>query len=256
MFSFCKSTRSVMKKPLKEYGFDYLYSKMTENQFSFQTLDAKFSMSYKQGKKTTDLRGQLRVKNDSLTWLSFSPALGIEAARIVLTNDSIKFINRLNKTYFAGRYNLIDSLIKTTIDYSILQAMIIGNDLTQYDLEKYKSTIDGGLYKITTQKRQKTKKGLRSDEGNPLLLIQNIWLDPETYKIRQVELKELDDNAKKLNVFYNNFQLVDDQLFPSEMRIEISSGEQIIIDVNFGKVQTNLPLSFPFKIPDKYDKLF
>jgi hypothetical protein len=245
-----------MKAPLKRYGFEYLYTKMTENQFKFEYVDTKFNMSYAEGKKTTDLRGQLRIKNDSITWLSFSPALGIEAARIILTNDSIKFVNRLNKTYFTGRYNLIDSLINTTIDYSILQAMIVGNDLTQYDVNKFRSTIDGDLYKITIQERRKIKKGLLADETTPMILVQNIWLDPETFKIKQVELKELDDNGNKLQVFYNEFQTVDGQLFPGKMRIEISSKDQITIDISFGKVKLNEPVSFPFKIPDKYDKLF
>ena len=252
----CKSTRSVMKAPLKRYGFEYLYTKMTENQFKFTYLDTKFSMSYTQGKKTTNLKGLLRIKNDSITWISFSPALGIEAARIILTNDSIKFVNRLNKTYFTGRYNLIDSLINTTIDYSILQAMIIGNDLTQYDVNKFRSTIDGGLYKITIQERRKIKKNLLAAEESPLILVQNIWLDPDNFKIKQVELKELDDDGNKLQVFYDEFQTVDGQLFPGKMRIEISSKEQISIDVDFGRAALDDILSFPFKIPDKYEKLF
>ena len=252
----CKSTRSVMKEPLKRYGFEYLYTKMTENQFKFDYLDTKFSMSYQQGKKTTDLKAQLRIRNDSITWLSFSPALGIEAARIILTNDSIKFVNRLNKTYFTGKYNLVDSLIKTTIDYSILQAMIIGNDLTQYDINKFKSTIDGDFYKITIQERRKIKKEILADETSPMILIQNIWLDPETFKIRQIELKELGNDKNKLQVFYTEFQDVNGQFFPSKMRIEISSKEQILIDVSFNRVLLNEVLSFPFKIPDKYDKLF
>ena len=91
----CKSTRSTLKQPLKEYGFDYLYSKMLENHFDFQNVNAKFNISYQQDKDKTDLRGQLRIKNDSVIWISFSPALGIEGARILLTNDSVKFINRL-----------------------------------------------------------------------------------------------------------------------------------------------------------------
>lgn len=252
----CKSTRSVMKKPLKRYGFDYLYTKMSENQFRFDYLDSKFSMSYKQGKKTTDLRGILRIKNDSIIWLSFSPALGIEAARIILANDSIKFVNRLNKTYFTGRYNLVDSLINTSIDYSILQAMIVGNDLTQYDVNKFRATIDGDLYKISIQERRKIKKDLLADETSPMILVQNIWLDPDNFKIKQVELKELGNEKNKLQVYYDEFQEVEGQLFPEKMRIDISSNEQISIDINFGKAKTEDSLSFPFKIPSKYDKLF
>ncbi len=97
LVSSCRSTRSALKRPLKEYGFDYLYKKMLENQVDFSYLSAKFNVVYYQGKKKTDLRGQFRIKKDSLTWISLSPALGIEAARILLSNDSVKFINRLNK---------------------------------------------------------------------------------------------------------------------------------------------------------------
>ena len=50
-------------------------------------------------------------------------------------------INRLNKSYFTGEYALIDSLLHTTIDYHLLQSMLVGNDLTQYDVNKFKSFI-------------------------------------------------------------------------------------------------------------------
>ena len=98
----CKSTRSTLKRPIKEHGFYYLYNKMIENQVNFDYLSAKFNVVYYQGKKKTDLRGQFRIRKDSLTWVSLSPALGIEAARITLSNDSVKYINRLNKTFSNG----------------------------------------------------------------------------------------------------------------------------------------------------------
>ena len=63
---------------------------------SFKSLNVEYS----EDKGKTSLKGQLRIQSDSLIWLTFSPALGIEAARVLLTNDSVKFINRLNKTYF------------------------------------------------------------------------------------------------------------------------------------------------------------
>ena len=164
LMSSCKSTRSVLKKPLKEQGFYYLYNKMLENQVDFDYLNAKFNVVYYQGKKKTDLRGQFRIRKDSLTWVSLSPALGIEAARITLSNDSVKFINRLNKTYFTGEYGLIDSLLNTSLDYSILEAMILGNELNQYDINKFRASIDGGLYRITIQERRKIKKYLKRNK--------------------------------------------------------------------------------------------
>ena len=252
----CKSTRATLKKPLKEYGFNYLYSKMLENQMNFAYLNAKFSISYREDKKETNLKGQLRMKNDSIVWISFSPALGIEAARIALTNDSIKFINRLNKKYFKGKYSLLDSLLNTTIDYSILQAMIIGNDITQYDVSKYRASIDGGLYRITIQERRKIKKYLRGEDIDSRVLVQNIWLDPDNFRIRKLDLKELNDgDNKRLEVIYEDYMQVGDQLFPDRLKITVQSQKTIIIDVNFIKVVVDEPLSFPFKIPRKYKNM-
>lgn len=252
----CKSTRAALKKPIKEKDFDYLYAKMLENQLHFDYLNANFSISYLEEKNKTDLRGQLRIKNDSITWIAFSPALGIQAARVSLTNDSIKFINRLSKKYFQGEYKLLDSILNTTIDYSILQSMIVGNDITHYDVSKYKASIDGGIYRITIQERKKIKKYLRSEDVDSRVLVQNIWLDPENFRIKKVDLKELNDgDNKKLEVVYEDYMQVDNQHFPRKITITVASQNTIVIDVNFTKVELNKPLRFPFKIPKKYTNL-
>lgn len=254
--SSCKSTRYALKQPLKEYDYNYLYAKMLENHLEFNYLKAKFNISYREDKKKTNLVGQLRMKNDSITWIAFSASLGINAARVLLTNDSIKFINQINKKFFKGEYRLLDSLLNTTIDYSILQSMIIGNDLTQYDVNKYRASIDGGLYRITIQERKKIKEYLRGDDVESRVLVQNIWLDPENFRIRKVDLKELnDDNNKKLEVVYDDYIKVGDQLFPNTMKITIQSQKTIFIDVDFLKVELDEPLSFPFRIPKKYKNL-
>ena len=255
--SSCKSKKHVLKTSIKEHGFSYLYSSMLDNQMEFDYLSAKFTMVYGQGKNTTNLRGQLRIKNDSLIWMSITPALGIEAARVMLTNDSIKFINRLNKTYFSGKYNLVDSLLNTTIDYSLLQSMFVGNDLTQYDVNKFKSSVDNGLYRMTIRERRKIRKYIKRGEIETRVLVQQIWLYPDTYRIARIDIKERgEDENNKLQVYYSNYIDVDGQLFPSNIRIEITSQKSISIDLDFNKVLINSPLNFPFKIPSKYEKLF
>ncbi len=255
--SSCKSKKHVMKSTIKEHEFPYLYARMLENQMEFDYLNAKFNMVYVQEKGKTNLRGQLRIKNDSLIWMSITPALGIEAARIMLTNDSVMFINRLNKTYFTGKYELIDSLLNTTIDFSLLQSMLVGNDLAQYDVGKYRASVDNEMYRLTIRERRKIRKYIRKGEINTRVLVQQIWLDPETYRIARIDVKEHgEDENNKLQVYYSDYTSIDGQLFPSKIRIEITSQKSILIDVEFNKITLNNPLSFPFRIPGKYESLF
>ena len=253
----CKSKKHVLKTSIKEYGFSYLYNRMLESQMQFDYLSAKFTLVYGEGKNTTNLRGQLRIKDDSLIWMSITPALGIEAARILLTNDSIKFINRLNKTYFSGQYELIDSLLKTTIDYSLLQSMFVGNDLTQYDVNKFRSSVDNGLYRMTIRERRKIKRFIKSGEIDTRVLVQQIWLYPDTYRIARIDIKEQgEEDNNKLQVYYDDYVDVGGQLFPSKIYIQITSQKSIYIDIDFNKAEINVPLKFPFRIPGKYENLF
>ncbi|HJN06401.1 MAG TPA: DUF4292 domain-containing protein [Bacteroidales bacterium] len=252
----CKSKKHVLKESIKEYGFSYLYARLLENQIQFNYLNANFSLVYRQEKNKTNLRGQLRMDSDSLIWMSFTPLLGIEAARVMITNDSIKFLNRLNKTYFTGKFELVDSLLNTTIDFSLLQSLLVGNDLAQYDVNKFRSSVDNGMYRMTIRERRKIKRYIKKGEIETKVLVQQIWLDPETFRITRIDIKEQgEDENKKLQVYYSDYIYVNDQLFPSKIRIEIKSQKSIFIDINFNKVDLNKPLNFPFKIPRKYENL-
>lgn len=256
-FSSCKSKKAVMKSELKEHGFQYLYNKMLENQATFNYLSSKFTIDYEQDKNKTSLKGQLRIKNDSIIWISFTPALGIEAARVMLTDDSIKFINRLNKTYFSGKYDLVDSVLNTSIDYALLQSMLIGNDLMQYDVQKFRSSIDNRLYRLTIRERRKIKRFIKKGEIDTKVLVQQIWLYPDTYRIARIDVKEQgEDDNNKLRVFYDEYVDVDGQILPSKMRIEIVSSKSIFINVEFNREELNSSLQFPFRIPSKYENLF
>ncbi len=255
--SSCKTKKKVLKEELKEHGFEYLYKKMLENQTSFDYFSTKFNIDYQQDKNSTSLRGQMRIKYDSVVWISFTPALGIEAARVMLTNDSIKFLNRLNKTYFSGKYDLVDSVLNTTIDYSLLQSMLIGNDLTQYDVKKFRANVDNGLYRLTIRERRKIKRFIRKEEIDTRVLVQQIWLYPDNFRIARIDLKEQgEDDNNKLRVYYDDYIKVGDQLFPSKMRIEIVSLKSVFINVEFSREELNSSLQFPFNIPSKYEDLF
>ena len=91
----CRSPRTIIKEPIKEYGADYLFQKLKENELHYDWFSAKFSLDLVMDKKKTSFNGQIRMQKDSVIWISMSPALGIEMARMIITTDSIKFINRL-----------------------------------------------------------------------------------------------------------------------------------------------------------------
>ena len=253
----CSSSKKVSaKRNLKKYGFEYVKLKSEENELTFNNLSAKLSLTYSNEKSSTRLQGRLRMKQDSILWISFSPAMGIEAARLILTQDSIKFINRLNKTYFTGEYQMLDTLISTTIDYTIIQSMILANELPYYKLDNYSVKADNNMYLLTMEKKRKVKRKIKRGKSPTNVIVEKVWLDPVNFRMRRVEMNEIGDDKKKLVVQYDDYRKVEGKMFPFKIKISVSADNDIVIDVDYSKVHFDETLSFPFRIPSKYHYAF
>ncbi len=258
VFSFlssCKSNRSLIKDPIKEYGADYLFEKLKENELQFDWISAKFAIDMVIDNKKNSFRGQLRMRRDSAIWISFSPALGIEMARILITTDSVKFINRINKTYFSGDYEFVHDFIGTNVDYDILQSVLLGNDLTYYEDGKFRASYDSKEYHLVTGGRSKLKKYVKNKHDEDRIYIQNIFLNPETFKITKMKIKEIKKENKKLDAFYDDFQKVEEQLFPYHLSFDITAENPVWVDLSYSKININKVLLFPFKITSKYTRM-
>ena len=252
----CASRRSIIKKPIKAEGPEYLFEKLLEKELKFNTFSGKFKADYLYGKKKTEFKGQIRMEKDSIIWLSFSPALGIEVARLVITNDSIKFLNRLEKTYFIGDYEFVNKFLETNIDFDILQSFIIGNDFQFYEKTKFRASIDAGEYRLNTLERIKLKKYVKANEYNPKVYIQTIWLNADNFKISRINIKEIKKENKKLHAFYSDFKEIEKQLFPYSIKYELTAEERIDLILDYTKIELNKELKFQFKIPRKYQRIY
>ena len=250
----CKTNRSAIKSPIKEEGADYLFKKLKENELHFTDLSAKFSADYKNANQENHLSGQIRIRKDSLIWLSLT-AIGIEGMRIIITQDSVKFINRMNKSYFQGDWTDLNRFLQTNIDYDILQSFLIGHDISFYEEGKFKASIDRGNYKLSATARQKLRKYFRNSDDASKVLIQNIWLDPTTFKIIRADVKEVSKQHIKLDASYHSFEEIGDQLFPREMIYQISAENKILVDVSFSRINLEKSLKFPYSIPSSYTRV-
>jgi hypothetical protein len=241
-----------MKAPIKEEGADFLFGKLKENELKFDWFTARFSAEYENKGKENSFNGQMRIRKDSLIWITLTPMLGIEAVRLMISQDSVKMINRLNDTYFVGDYDYVNKFLDTNIDFDLLQAFLLGNDLQYYEDGKFRAVIDRGEYKLTTGERHKLKKFVKSSNEKLKIFIQNIWLDPESFKITHADVKEIGKDNIKLESTYENFEAVDGQLFPRKMQYVIRANNVIRVKADFSKMGINVPQQFPFKIPSNY----
>lgn len=251
----CRSARSVIKEPIKEYGADYLFEKLKENELKFDWFSAKFNLDLVIDNKKNSLSGQIRVRKDSVIWLSFSPALGIEMARLIIATDTVKFLNRINKTYFIGDENIVNDFLDSNVDFDVIQSILLGNDLTYYEDGKFRATYDSKEYHLVTGGRQKLKKYVKTQADAERIFIQNILLNPESFKITQMKIKELKKEHKKLDATYSDFNHVDSQLFPHKVFYDLVADKNIQVNLRYSKIVIDKPQVFPFKVSSKYTRM-
>ncbi|MBN2637593.1 MAG: DUF4292 domain-containing protein [Bacteroidales bacterium] len=257
--SSCSSSRKlVSRSELKKKSFSVLYKNMEDNQAKYDYLSARMVMSFqKDGNKAISLKGWLRMKKDSLIWLSIVPAMGIEVARAEVTPDSLKLINRMNKSFFLGNFSLMDSLLHTSVDYDVVQSLLMGNDISGYQVQSSQAGIEGNDYVLVIKSRKMIRTDLLPERGEGSELIQKIWLNPDNYRLRKVDMIEKNKGHKenRIQVFYDSYQEVGGQLFPENMRIVFFSKPKANITITFKRVELESSLSFPFVIPKNYKKL-
>lgn len=250
----CSTSRRAIKGPLKEQGTEYLFNNLKANELNYKFLSAKFSANIKLDKNDSQITGQIRIKRDSIIWISISPLMGIEMARIMITNDSISYVNRIESSYFTGTFDHINKLVNSTLDFDMLQSFLTGNDFSRYENTSFRGGIDERQYTLQTSNRRKLKKFVKTNE-DVQIPIQHIWLDPETFKIVRIMIRETAANGRKAEAIYTH-EKISEQLVPVNINFEVeTASRKSMMDIQYSKIIIDQELQFPFKIPEKYNRV-
>ena len=260
LFNACRTAKKITEtKPLEEQKIDALIQKMDSGKFDCEWLSVKISAAYNSASSGNSFSAVLRMRKDSVIWISIS-SLGIEAARIYLAKDTMKYMDRLNSRYAVSGYDSLNNLFRLSVDFDMLQSLLLGNFFSYTDKKELKSAyIDGQYYILSTLRKRKLKRALEEKEPNKRI-IQDVWLDPLSFRIVKMSV---DDNRirQKLTVAYENFRSAEvegagrdaGKPLAHKTTLRINSEKPMTITLEYSKVFINKPQEFPFTIPEKYE---
>ena len=80
------------------------------------------------GMSFDDLSGQLRMRKDSIVWLSVTATFGIEVIRAKVSNDSVWVVNRLEKTYLAEPLDSLAVQLGLPLSLPLVQTLLLDNN--------------------------------------------------------------------------------------------------------------------------------
>ena len=96
---------------------------------AFEWLTAKLDIQAEgNGQSFNDLSGQMRMRKDSVVWMSVTATMGVEVARIKVSTDSVWVVNRLDKVYLAEPLDTVATQLGMPLSLPWVQAQLLDNN--------------------------------------------------------------------------------------------------------------------------------
>ncbi|MGE5518508.1 MAG: DUF4292 domain-containing protein [Candidatus Dadabacteria bacterium] len=208
------------------------------NVIDYKTFSGKVNVDYTGGDgKTYNVNAVIRMYKDSAIWISANALLGFEAMRVFVTKDSVKLLNKINKTYTERSVSYLQEITELPLDLHVLQDLIVGNPVFLDSSISYYSQGNGVITLLSVG--EWFKNLLTLDEKDKTLLHSKLD-DAEVTRSRTADLTYTDYDRRNRVAFSTN------------RRIIVAEKNRLDIKMDFRQYDFNTDVSFPFSIPKNY----
>ncbi|MEN9339399.1 MAG: hypothetical protein RIQ62_711 [Bacteroidota bacterium] len=234
------STLQQKKDTLLKVGPDTAYAHRIINQKKIQytTFQCKAKMHFESEKDKQTFIINFRIKKDSVIWASITAPIIGEVARAIITKDSVKAIERINKKQYLYSYHDIQKLINMEVDFLTLQELILGNAIA----------IDGEITEIKELGNLANILIRGKDFTNQLTYLKN------DSSLSQIQLQTARPaSSSSLLIKMNQYQPIGMQFLPIQRQytlLDVKGAMQLDMDIN--KADFDLEIDFPFTVPKNY----
>ena len=216
------------------------YYQLRSHRIEFETFSAKINTDYQgsDGKKE-NVNAFVRMKRDSIIWISVNALLGLEAMRVMVDKDSVRILHKLDKEYHVRSMEYLQEVAALPLDLRSMQDLILGNPVF-LDTMLISYSLAGDLITLLCD-----GKWFR----NQVTMHQNDHL------ILHSKLDDK-DNLRNRTCFLNYAEYENKKGIPFAVVRNISVTEKTKLDIrlNFKQYDFNETLSFPFTVPRNYKR--
>ena len=245
--AIAKKDTSLVMIPVVDHRADSIvyikkiWDTIRKNTIDFKTFSAKIKVDFEggDGKRNPAFNAFVRLKKDSILWVNINAALGFDAFRVLITPDSVKVINKLNRTVQLRSVGYLQELTKIPMTFTDLQNLLIGNPIfLDSNINSYKKD-DRTISLISIG----------------ILFKHLLTVNKEDYTLQHSKLDDVDAvRARTADLTYSEYQSKNGFRFSTHRRITVSEKSKLDIEMEFKQFDFNADLSFPFTIPKNYKR--
>lgn len=217
-----------------------MMGKIEAQKIKFKTFSGKVKVNFEGfDGKNYEFNAFVRIEKDHVIWVLINAVLGIEAFRVMITPDSVKVLNRLDKNVQLRSVNYLKEVAHLPVDFHTLQDLLIGNPIF----------LDSNIVFY------------RKDENGVSLmsvgeLFRNyITLSGTDLLVKHSKLDDLDQmRSRTCDITYGDYEKRDTIHFSTYRKISVAEKTKLDVQMGFKSYNFNETLSFPFSIPRNYKR--
>lgn len=223
--------------PTRTSEFADLWNQLQQRRTDFTTFSGKAHVSYDGGGNSQEFDVNIRIEKDRRIWVSITALLGLEAARVLVTPDSIFAIDRIHRDAYVMPLLQASQLLPVPADFQLMQALILGDVLPAK--ADFTAAGPGNADSIVLS-------------GTGLPGVQNLFVSK---KDSQLLRQTLTQNINSISIVNGRMELIEGRKFSLIRQIQaFNAGVNHLILMEFNDVHFNQELDMNFSIPSKYQR--
>lgn len=203
----------------------------------FRTFSGRAKTKVEMNEQVFDVTLNVRIERDKAIWLSVTATLGIEAARVLITPDSVKILNKLPGEYIGKPFSYIYNYTNRGVDFATLQDLLLAN-------------VSSGLLRTDNiQVASATDEFIVVGVKDQLSFQYRIYKNNRPFNF---VLQEVGGN-QNLEAFYSHYANTAGYNFPQNMALNIlGDNTSIKASLVYNRVTFNENIDMPFSVPARY----
>ena len=243
LFASCKPKAALLAegKAKERLTADTIIQSHYANRKSFSTLYIKANAHYEDQNQSQKVTAEIKIKKDEKILISIR-VLGITMAKALITPKEVKYYEKINSNYFEGDYSLLSRWLGTDLDFTKVQNLLLGQALDDLSKGNYTASIENTLYKLQDDLDLNTSKTYYFESGKLLL---------------KKEVVSQTEKDRMIQILYPNYTNDNLMVLPTNIEVEATQKKgKVNIAIDYNSVSFNEDLSFPYSVPEGYERIF
>ncbi|MCC6818209.1 MAG: DUF4292 domain-containing protein [Bacteroidia bacterium] len=236
----CRSKKSVIAPPtvnttIIDSGTTVTAESLLQPfQKNWTFFSAKIDFEFTQNGSNTKANAHIRMYKDSLIWIS----AGMGLFRIMINNDSMVILDKLNTNYRVFDKQSLSQVIDVPLNVTQIQNLLMGQPAFALKLYQLAFTPDSNLNILYHQVKFDTKHSIQRS-------------------VMTMDSTRINDNltTNYASAVYSSYSVVDEHNLPLKIELSATGNKPIKIILEYSDADYTTELTFPFTIPNSYEKV-